>query len=189
MTHVTPTDSRPRTTAATSGRGKLRVLGLDVALRCTGYGVIDTDGRSFAAVDCGVIRTSPKELLSDCLRRLLGGVRELADSFAPDEIAIEGGFFYKNARTAMVLGMARGAVVAALTGRDLPLYEYAPRRVKQAVCGYGDAGKEQVALIVSQILGIPVDTVEDDATDALALAICHGQTVHAAGGLLRPKRI
>jgi crossover junction endodeoxyribonuclease RuvC len=82
--------------------------------------------------------------------------------------------------------MARGAVVAALTGAGLPIYEYAPRRVKQAVCGYGNASKEQVALLMSQILGIRVDEIPHDATDALAIAVCHGQTAHAAQGLVLP---
>lgn len=165
----------------------IRVLGVDSALRCTGYGLIDTNGQQYAAVDCGVIRTKQGELLSECLRRLSGGIRELVDGYAPDVVAIEGGFFFKNAKTAMVLGAARGAVIAALAAMNLPIYEYAPRRVKQAVCGHGGAGKAQVALIVAQILGIPVVNVQDDATDALALAICHAQTVYTAQGLRLPK--
>lgn len=174
-------------TTAAKPNPVIRVLGMDTALRCTGFGLVDTDGRQFRAVDCGVIRTSPKEPLSECLRRLAGGVRELAEGYAPDVVALEGGFFFKNAKTAMVLGMARGAVVATLTGMRLPIYEYAPRRVKQAVCGYGDAGKQQVALIVSQILKIPVTDVKDDATDALALAICHAQTRFNVQGLRLPE--
>ncbi len=174
----------PMTTAKNST--VIRILGVDSALRCTGFGLIDTDGQQYRAVDCGVIRTSPKEPMSECLRRLAGGVRELAEGYAPDVVALEGGFFFKNAKTAMVLGMARGAVVAALTELRLPIYEYAPRRVKQAVCGYGNAGKEQVALLVAQILKIPVADVKDDATDALALAICHAQTRFTVQGLRLP---
>lgn len=165
----------------------IRILGMDTALRSTGYGIIDTDGQQYHAVDCGVIRTTPKEPLSECLRRLAGGVQELAEGYAPDVVALEGGFFFKNAKTAMVLGMARGAVVATISGMGLPIYEYAPRRVKQAVCGYGDAGKQQVALIVSQILRIPLADVKDDATDALALAICHAQTRFTVQGLRLPE--
>jgi len=161
-----------------------RVLALDVALRCTGYGVVDVDGRGgFQAVDCGVIRTSAKERLSECLRRLAGGIRELIDAYRPETAAIEGGFFFKNARTAMVLGAARGVAMAWLAERDIPIYEYAPRRVKQAVCGFGAAGKEQVALIVATRLGLTVTQIQDDATDALALALCHAQA--ASGAALR----
>ena len=161
-----------------------RILALDVALRCTGYGVVDVDGRGgFRAVDCGVIRTSAKERLSECLRRLAGGIRELIDTYQPETAAIEGGFFFKNARTAMVLGAARGVAMACLAEREIPMYEYAPRRVKQAVCGFGGAGKEQVALIIATRLGLTVTQIQDDATDALALALCHAQA--ASGAALR----
>ena len=124
--------SAARTPAANASTAPIRILGLDTALRCTGFGVIDTDGQRFAAVDCGLIRIPASAALSECLRRLSGGVVELLDRFAPDVIAIEGGFFFKNVKTATVLGMARGAVVARLAERRLPVYEYAPRRVKQA---------------------------------------------------------
>ena len=83
----------------------------------------------------------------------------------------------------MVLGAARGVAMAWLAERDIPMYEYAPRRVKQAVCGFGGAGKEQVALIVATRLGLTVAQIQDDATDALALALCHAQA--ASGAALR----
>jgi len=172
-----------------SEAGTSRILGLDTALRCTGYGILDTDGRNFKTIDCGIIRTSPKERLSECLRRLGGGIRELAETYAPDVVALESGFFFKNAKTAMILGMARGAAISALTERRIPIYEYAPRRVKQAVCGYGNASKEQVAALVAQILRIPIAEVEDDASDALALAICHAHTALTAEGLRRPQQM
>jgi len=179
-----------RNTIASPGDGEaMRILGVDTALRCTGFGLIDSDGREFRAVDCGVIETTPKELLSECLRRLAGGVRELVKSHAPDVAAIEGGFFSRNAKTAMVLGMARGAVVAVLADMKIPMYEYAPRRVKQALCGYGNASKEQVARLVAQTLGITVTNIQDDATDALAVAICHAQTVSGLHGLFLPSQL
>ncbi|OGV74012.1 MAG: crossover junction endodeoxyribonuclease RuvC [Lentisphaerae bacterium RIFOXYB12_FULL_65_16] len=164
----------------------MRIIGVDAALRVTGYGLLDTDGRRFVAVDCGVIRTPPKRPLSECLRRLAAGMRELVEEFAPDVVALEGGFYCQNVRTAMVLGCARGAVIAALAELKLPIYEYAPRRAKQAVCGYGNASKEQIALLVATRLNIAVDSVPDDATDALALALCHAQTAFSAGGLRLP---
>jgi len=164
----------------------IRILGLDVSLRCTGYGLLDLDGPALRAVDCGLIRTPAKAPLSECLRRLAGGLRELQESYAPDCVAIEGGFFFKNAKTATILGMARGAAVAIFAERQTPVYEYAPRRVKQAVCGYGDAGKAQVALLVAQRLKIPLADVKDDASDALAVAICHVQTATSVQGLLLP---
>ena len=168
---------------------QFRILGIDTALRTTGYGIIDSDGHEFAAVDCGVIKTSKKQPLSECLRRLAGGMRELVQKYAPDIAAIEGAFYFRNVRTAMVLGSARGAVIATLAELSIPLYEYAPRKVKQAVCGYGNASKEQVALLVSQILNIGVDQVPDDATDALALAICHAQLASTLDGHLTPPQL
>lgn len=164
----------------------MRILGVDTALRTTGFGVIDTDGRSFQAIDCGVIKTTPKQPLSECLRRLTGGVRELVKEYAPDVAAIEGAFFFRNARTALVLGSARGAVIATLAELAIPMYEYSPRKMKQAVCGHGNASKEQVALLVSQLLQISVGALPDDATDALGLAICHAQACVTANGLLKP---
>jgi crossover junction endodeoxyribonuclease RuvC len=166
-----------------------RVLGVDASLRCTGFGIVDTDGRTFEAVDCGLIRTPAKAPLSECLRRLSGGIRELVESYAPDVASVEGAFFFKNARTAMILGMARGAVIAALAERAIPVFEYAPRRAKQAVCGYGNASKEQVSHLVAQLLGLDVRAIPADATDALALAICHAQATSALHGLLAPRPV
>jgi crossover junction endodeoxyribonuclease RuvC len=162
------------------------VLGIDAALRTTGYGIVDSDGRRFVVADCGVVTTSRQEPLSECLRRLAGGMRELVEQYAPDVAAIEGGFYFQNARTAMALGAARGAVIATLADMRLPIYEYAPRRVKQAVCGYGNASKQQVKLLVCNILNMAAGALHDDATDGLALAICHAQTALAARGLLLP---
>ncbi len=164
----------------------MRILGVDTALRCTGFGVLDSDGRRFSTVDCGVIRSPRKAPLSECLRRLAGGIRELVRTYAPAAAAIEGAFYFKNVRTAMVLGSARGAVIAVLSEHDVPIFEYAPRRVKQAVCGYGNADKQQVALLVSRICALDVEEIPRDATDAMALAVCHAQTMVAAQGLYLP---
>jgi crossover junction endodeoxyribonuclease RuvC len=167
-------------------KSKYRILGVDTSLRSTGYGVIEVDRNQMRVLDCGVIKNRPKVPLSECLRRLNGGMRELMGLFSPDLAAIEGGFFYKNAKTAQVLGMARGAVVGVLAGGNIPIYEYAPRRVKQAVCGYGNADKTQVALLVSRLLNLNIDSVPDDATDALGIALCHIQTSQTVQGLLVP---
>jgi len=166
-----------------------RLLGIDTALRTTGFGLIDCQGSQMAAVDCGVIQTAASQPFSECLRRLAGGIRELVRTYAPDEAVIEGAFYCRNVRTTMVLGSARGAVIAVLADMDIPIYEYAPRRVKQSVCGFGNASKAQVALLVAQFLRIQVNNLRDDATDALALAICHAQTCRIASGLGVPDRL
>lgn len=162
------------------------MLGIDTALRTTGFGVIDVCGKKMSAVDCGVIKTKKGEPLSECLRRLAGGMRELVQTYAPDVGVIEGAFYCHNVHTAMMLGSARGAVISTLAELAIPLYEYAPRKVKQSVCGYGNASKEQVALMISRILNVHVKDVPDDATDALALAVCHAQMLAVAGGLTVP---
>lgn len=162
---------------------QIRLLGIDSALRTTGFGLVDCQGNRMTAVDCGIITTTAKQPLSECLRRLAGGIRELVKTYAPDEAVIEGAFFSRNVHTAMMLGSARGAVIAALAELQIPMYEYAPRRVKQSVCGFGNASKPQVALLVAQLLRIQVDNLQDDATDALALAICHAYTCRVAGGV------
>ena len=159
-----------------------RIFGLDTALRCTGWGMIDVRGNQLKAVDCGVIKNSPKAPFSDCLRCLSSSVRELIELYRPNIAVIEGGFYCRNVKTAMVLGSARGAVIAALAEAGIPIHEYAPRRVKQAVCGFGNASKQQVALLVAQFLAIQVDKMPLDSSDALALALCHAQNLTVAQG-------
>lgn len=168
---------------------RVRLLGVDTALRTTGFGLVDCEGSHLTAVDCGVIQTAARQPLSECLRRLAGGIRELVRTYAPDEAVIEGAFYCRNVHTTMMLGSARGAVIAVLADMDVPIYEYAPRRVKQSVCGFGNASKPQVALLVAQFLKIDVRNLRDDATDALALAICHAQTCRVAAGLGVPERL
>ena len=166
--------------------GPVRILGVDTALRCTGYGLIDTAGNRFEVVDCGVIRNKARLPLSACLRRLAGGIDEIVKEFQPDIAVVEGTFFARNAKTSMILGMARGSVVSVLAQADIVVYEYSPRRVKQAVCGHGNAGKHQVAMLISQLLSLRLEDVPDDATDALAIAVCHAQTMNTVQGLHLP---
>ena len=167
----------------------VRILGLDPALRCTGYAILDTDGHRMSLLDCGVVRTPPKAPLSECLRRLAGGMRQILDSFHPTMVSIEGGFYSKNARTAMVLGAARGTLIALAAEQQIPVYEYAPRRIKQAVCGWGDAGKDQIAAVVATLVGIDRSGMLSDATDAAATASCHANAYFTNQGIYMPKPI
>jgi crossover junction endodeoxyribonuclease RuvC len=172
-----------------AAKDTIRILGIDTALRTTGYGIVDFDGRSFKIVDCGVIKTPQKEPVSECLRRLAGGMKELVETYAPDEVSIEMAFCSKNYRTAMLLGSARGAVICTIANYNLPIYEYAPTKAKLAVTGHGGASKEQVAVLIAQMTGINTTEILLDATDALALAICHSHTLTNLQGLTKPKRI
>ncbi len=165
-----------------------RILGVDAALRCTGYGLCEIlAGGELRVLDCGVIRTSREQRLSDCLRRLRGGIQQLLEAGKPTAAALEGGFFHRNAKTAMVLGAARGVVLATIAEHGVPIYEYAPRQVKQAICGYGNAAKTQVALMVAQRLGLAIGQIDDDATDALAVALCHFGVAGTQDGLFLPE--
>lgn len=160
-----------------------RIIGLDIALRKTGWGIIDLKNGQMTVADCGAIINKPNAPLSDCLRQLFRGVKQLLQKYDPQIASIEGGFFCMNQRTAIVLGAARGTTIGLLADKHVDIFEYAPRRVKQSVCGFGNASKQQVALLVSKTLHIDVTNLSDDTTDALALAICHANQLTTANGL------
>ena len=152
------------------------ILGLDPAIRTTGYGVVEiVTGKRAKILDCGVIKNTPQMPHSECVRRLAGGVRELIRIFKPDCASMESPFVGDNAKTAIILGMARGAILTALAENAIPAYAYAPIVAKRAVTGLTHARKEQVALMMANEFNISVSDIPDDATDALALAVCHGQ--------------
>ena len=152
------------------------ILGLDPAIRTTGYGVIEMlSGNKSRILDCGVIKNTASMPHSECVRRLAGGVRELVNAFHPDCASLESPFVGDNARTAIILGMARGAILTALAENNIIAYAYAPIVAKRAVTGLSHARKEQVALMMANEFDIAVSDIPDDATDALALALCHGQ--------------
>lgn len=152
------------------------ILGLDPAIRTTGYGVVEMlPGMKNRILDCGVIKNTAQMPHSECVRRLAGGVRELVRIFKPDCASMESPFVGDNAKTAIILGMARGAILAALAESGIQAYAYAPIVAKRAVTGLSHARKEQVALLMANEFGIAVNDIPNDATDALALALCHGQ--------------
>ena len=122
------------------------IIGIDTAIRKTGYGVLELTGAgSLKVLDCGVIANPAKMPHSECLRRLSGGIRELIETFHPDAASIEGAFASRNIKTAMILSLARGAVIAKLAEHRIPVYEYSPKTAKRAATGSGEASKEQVA--------------------------------------------
>ncbi len=165
----------------------MRVLGVDTSLRSSGVAVVEQRGSALTAVEYGAIRTPSGRPLSECLRRLHEELSSLLDRTRPDQVAVEGVFFCRNVATAVALGEARGVVIALSALRGLPVFEYAPRRVKQAVVGHGNAEKDQVRRMVQAIVRLPSEPGED-AGDALAIAVCH---LHNAGRheLLAPASI
>ena len=150
------------------------ILGIDTAIRRTGYGVVRMEGNSISVLDCGVIRNAPSLKHSECLRRIYLVIGELIEMFRPDAASIEMAFVGKNVRTTMILSMARGAAIASAANAGVPVYEYSPKTAKRSAVGIGGASKEQVASVLAALCRLEVSGIPDDSTDALALAVCHG---------------
>jgi crossover junction endodeoxyribonuclease RuvC len=149
-------------------------LGIDPGTAITGYGIIkeEQDG-CLTVLDFGVIRTSPDQSHPDRLVHLYNRIKEIILLHQPEMGAVEKLFFEKNVRTALNVGQARGVALLAMAELNLKIGEYTPLEVKQAVVGYGKADKNQVQQMVKTILGLEVVPDPDDAADALAVAICH----------------
>lgn len=154
------------------GSKTVRILGIDTSLRSTGVGIIEARGTDLRAVAYGRIRNKPSEPHSRCLENIFNSITDLIQEHSPDCAAIEGAFFAKNAKTAMVLGQARGTAITACAIKKLDITEHSPRRVKQSVVGTGTAQKDQVAKMVMRLLNLE-EQPQEDAADALAIAICH----------------
>jgi crossover junction endodeoxyribonuclease RuvC len=151
----------------------MKVLGIDPGTAACGYGIVqESDGR-LRAVCHGWWRTGPRERLELRLHTIFAGVGELISEHAPDAVALEESYVGADARIALSVGQARGAVLVAAAAAGLECAEYAPASVKQAVCGYGRADKEQVGRMVKAILGLDEAPHPHHAADALAVAICH----------------
>ncbi|MDH4345062.1 MAG: crossover junction endodeoxyribonuclease RuvC [Thermoleophilia bacterium] len=151
----------------------MRVLGIDPGTAACGYGIVhESDGRVRALVH-GCWRTSPRERPELRLRVIFDGVTELIREHAPDAVALEESFVGADARIALSVGQARGAALVAAAAAGVECAEYAPARVKQAVCGYGRADKGQVQRMVRTILALDAEPGTSHAADALAVAICH----------------
>jgi len=151
----------------------VKVLGIDPGTAACGYGIVhESDGRIRAIVH-GVWETSARERPERRLRTIFDGVQELVAAHAPDAVALEESFVGADARIALFVGQARGAVLVAAALAGLDCTEYAPARVKQTVCGYGRADKGQVQRMVSKILSLPEEPTTSHAADALAVAMCH----------------
>lgn len=160
------------TTNKAPAGASMKVLGIDASLRASGLGVIEQKGSATRALEYDIVRSPAGAPHSVCLRNTQKRLRELLETHHPDAASIEGGFFFKNAKTAMILGEVRGVVIAECAAAGVPVWEYAPRRVKQNLTGWGAAPKEQVGRMVMSVLGL--DTMPPaDASDALALALCH----------------
>jgi len=153
----------------------MRILGIDPGSRITGYGVIDSDHRQSVHIDSGCIHVKAEQI-AEKLGIIFHEVDQLVEIHRPDELSVEQVFVSRNAASALKLGHARGAAICAVVKYHLPVSEYSPRTIKQAVVGSGAADKEQVQHMVRRILGIH-GQLRADAADALAVALCHAHTV------------
>lgn len=159
----------------------MKVLGIDPGTRTTGYGIVESHNSRLAPVTYGTIDNSDREDLSRCFLHIYRGLREVIAHHQPDVVAIENIFYCKNVNSAIKLGEARGVAILAAAEHGLDIFEYTPRKVKQAVVGNGAAEKTQVQLMVKALLGLKQIPAPDDASDALAVAICHA---HAMPGIM-----
>jgi crossover junction endodeoxyribonuclease RuvC len=151
----------------------MRVLGIDCGTEKTGYGMIESDGLSHRLVTAGVIRTSPKDALSKRLLEIGDGLRNIISQFHPEAGAIEEVFHAVNVKTALKLCHVRGVAMLVIAEAGLSLGEYSPLEIKTSVVGYGRAEKQQVQLMVCSLLKLDARIESEDASDAVAVAICH----------------
>lgn len=154
----------------------MRILGIDPGIGTVGFGVVDSENGQNTYVACGVITTPPNTPLSPRLDMIYNDLNELIVTFAPDAISVEELFFSKNITTGIAVAHGRGVILLSCYRSGVPVFEYTPMQVKQAVVGYGSAKKTQVIYMVQRLLNMKTPPRPDDAADALALAICHARS-------------
>ncbi len=148
------------------------MLGIDPGTAVTGYGVVAYDGRTATLVECGVIRTKPRDPLPQRLLEVHEGIEEIIARHRPDTMAVEDVFYAKNVRTTIVLGHARGVILLAAQRSALTIVEYPPSEIKKAITGTGAATKEQVQFMVARLLRLKAAPQPADAADGVAAALC-----------------
>ena len=155
---------------------KLRVLGVDPAVAgATGYGVIEIDGKNARLMRFGALKLPARATFAVRLREIHFLISGLVEQFAPDAVAVESVFTALNIRTALKLAEMRGVVLLAAAQAQIPAHSYSPREVKASVAGFGGASKQQIQQMVKSILDLPTCPEPADASDALAVALCHVQ--------------
>lgn len=156
------------------------VIGIDPGTAITGYGLVrESQDGTLISVDYGVVVTPSKIPMPQRLSQIYDGLKEVLHTHSPQSAAVEKLFFQKNVRTAMSVGQARGVALLALERAQIPIAEYAPTEIKQAVSGYGAADKRQIQEMVRTLLNLDEIPKPDDAADALAVAICHLHSARA----------
>ena len=158
----------------------MRIIGIDPGLQTTGFGIIDVDGQRLSYVASGTIRTTTLDLgnLPGRLKMIFDGICEVSQRYQPDMASVEIVFVNVNPQSTLLLGQARGCALTALVSQNLPVAEYTALQMKKAVVGHGHAAKAQIRHMVMRLLNLPREP-NNDASDALGLAICHAHAGHA----------
>jgi crossover junction endodeoxyribonuclease RuvC len=151
----------------------VRILGIDCGTQRTGYGLIESDGRSHRLITAGYIHTSPRQPLEARLLVIAQGLRAVIQTHTPESSAVEEVFYAQNVKTALKLSHARGVVLLTMAEAGLAVGEYSPLEIKTSVVGYGRAEKQQVKMMVHSLLALETQIDSEDACDAIAVAICH----------------
>lgn len=154
------------------------ILGIDPGYAIVGIGVLEYKGNKFRPIEYNAITTHASMATSLRLRKIKEEINEYLYKYKPDAVAIEELFFNSNAKTAIAVAQARGVLVAEVADKEIPIYEYTPLQIKQAVTGYGRAEKGQIQQMVKMLLNLNAIPKPDDAADALAVAICHAHSSH-----------
>jgi crossover junction endodeoxyribonuclease RuvC len=149
------------------------ILGIDPGTNIMGYGILGVTNRKPFIIDLGVVDMHKTKDGYLKLQNIYSETTRLIETYLPDELAIEAPFFGKNVQSMLKLGRAQGVAIAAALARSLPVFEYAPRKIKLAITGQGAASKEQVAAFLARLLGFEINNSKLDATDGLAAALCH----------------
>ena len=151
----------------------MRILGVDPGISITGFSIIESKRNQLSLSAYGTVKPNQKDSLPKRLNYLFEEMNKILDKFNPDILSVEDAFYSKNVKSAMVLGQARGAVILAAAQANIPIFEFAPRKVKMSVCGNGAASKEQVAYMVTKILKLKVKPKSLDVSDAMAVGLCY----------------
>ena len=151
----------------------MKILGIDPGIAIMGYGVLEFEANKIKVIENGVITTSSKTKTHERLSILYNNLNDIIEEFNPDEFAIEELFFNQNVKTAITVGHARGIQILSAQESNLPIYEYTPLQIKQAITGYGRANKSQMQKTVTTLLNLKEIPKPDDAADALSVALCH----------------
>lgn len=154
----------------------MRILGIDPGVAIVGFGVLDAERGRQKLINCGVITTPAHTQLSSRLDLIYHDMQQIIEAFKPDVMAVEELFFNTNVTTGIAVAHGRGIVLLAGHQAGIPIYEYTPMQVKQAVVGYGKAEKKQVMDMVKRLCGLKAAPKPDDAADAVALALCHARS-------------